>query len=185
MLQKGEIMRVITGKYRGRRLESPWNDETRPTSDKVKEALFSILQMDIDGAVFCDVFAGSGGIGIEALSRGAQECYFIEASNEACKLLSGNIKKCEIEEPYQVLKGDFRAGLNRIGKKIDILFMDPPYENDLEIEALEIIASEEIMSENGIIVVEHSNHTVLPEEIGRFSKYKSKKYGKIALSFYE
>ena len=120
-------MRVITGEFRGRKLESPDTNDIRPTSDKVKEACFNILMNDIYGSVCCDLFAGTGSLGIEALSRGAERCYFGDNSREAVRLIKTNVAKCGAEERAVIINGDYKKVLKRIPEKVDIFFLDPPY----------------------------------------------------------
>ncbi len=177
-------MRIIAGFFKGRKLETPRDNRTRPTSDKIKEALFSILMNDIEGAVVCDLFAGTGNLGLESISRGAKKCYFIENSKESIKLIKKNIKKFEIENQSFVLLGDYMLGLGRIKEKIDIFFIDPPYGHKLEVQALERIREESLLAKDGKIVVEHEKTDQLPNEIEGFIKVKEKKYGRVVLSIY-
>ncbi len=177
-------MRVIAGKYKGRRLEAPMDDKVRPTSDKVKEALFSILMYDIEDAVFCDMFAGTGGIGIEALSRGAKKCYFIDASPASMRLIKSNAIKCKADTDSEFILGSFENALQKIDEKIDIFFLDPPYSKGIELEAVKAIAMSESLKDGGIIVIEHHKDDKLPENIEKYNKFKEKKYGRIVLSFY-
>ncbi len=177
-------MRVIAGKYKGRRLDAPIDDRVRPTSDKVKEALFSILMYDIEDAIFCDMFAGTGGIGIEALSRGAKKSYFIDASPASMRIIRSNVMKCKAEDKSEFILGSFENALQKIDGKIDIFFLDPPYSKGTEIEAVKAIATSQTLAKDGIIVIEHHKEDNMPEIIEGFNKFKEKKYGRIVLSFY-
>lgn len=177
-------MRVIAGDYKGRKLETPIDNKVRPTTDKVKEAMFSILMHDVDGAVVCDMFAGTGGLGLEALSRGADKCYFIDQSNASIRLIKSNIATCKAEDYSVVLQGDFSRALKRIREKVNVFIIDPPYGDGIEIKAMEKIAENDLLAEDGVIVVEHQKRDELPEEIAGFSKIKEKVYGKVVLSIY-
>lgn len=177
-------MRVIAGDFKGRKLEAPIDNKVRPTSDKVKEAMFSILMNDIYGSVICDMFAGSGGLGIEGVSRGAKKCYFIDQSNSSIKLIIQNVSTCKAEEHAEIIQGDFQRALNRIKEKVDIFLIDPPYGYGIELKAMELIAEKGLLAEDGKIVVEHEKHDILPDEVAGFKKIKEKKYGRVVLSIY-
>lgn len=177
-------MRVIAGDYKGRRLEAPADEKVRPTSDKVKEAMFSILMNDIYGAVVCDLFAGTGGLGIEALSRGASRCYFADQSKASIRLVQHNVEHCGASERSVIIMGDYSRALGRIREKVDIFLLDPPYETGLERKAMGMIRREELLAEDGIIMVEHSMRDEMEEEICGFVRFKEKRYGKVVLSFY-
>lgn len=177
-------MRVIAGDFKGRKLEAPENDKVRPTSDKVKEALFSIIMNEIGDAVVCDLFAGTGSLGIEALSRGAKRCYFADMAPSSIRLVKTNIKKCGAEDISVIIHGDHINAIGRIREKVDIFLLDPPYGKGLEFEAIEEIEKKDALAENGLIIVEHHRDDDMPECIGRFTKYKEKKYGRIVLSLY-
>lgn len=178
-------MRVITGKYKGRRLENPIGYDIRPTSDKVKESIFNLLMNDTYGRVFCDLFCGTGSLGIEALSRGAKRCYFCDSSKESIRLTLSNIKYCKAEEEAVVLQGDYIRSLNRIKEKIDVFLLDPPYKAGLYEKCLETIENLDLLSEEGIILAEHESRDLMPEEVGNLRLVKEKKYGKITVSIYK
>lgn len=178
-------MRIIAGDYKGRRLESPLDNKVRPTSDKVKEAMFSIIGNYIEDAVVCDLFAGSGSLGLEALSRGARMCYFVDESRESLKLVKENVKKCKAEEYSFILSGDFKRAMGRIREKVDVFLIDPPYNMGLEREAILEIGVRDILNDSGIILVEHHKDTKLDEKIGNFQKIKERKYGSICVSIFE
>ena len=177
-------MRVIAGEFKGRRLLSPEDERVRPTTDKVKEAIFSMLAFDLPGAAVCDLFAGTGSLGLEALSRGARHCYFCDSSRDSLKLIKENIRACGAEEGATVLACDFRAALGRLPSKVDIFLLDPPYGEGLLEEALSGISELGLLSEEGIIVCEHGKREELPEITGELRRIKEKKYGKIAVSIY-
>ena len=161
-------MRVITGTARGRVLKELEGLETRPTTGKVKESLFSIIQFDIEGRRVLDLFAGTGQLGIEALSRGAAECVFIDRRADAVKLIQENLALCYL----------------RSGEKFDIVFLDPPYASGLLQQALTDIAAFDICRSHGIIVAESAADTVLPNMPAPYSLYREYKYGKIKLTVY-
>lgn len=177
-------MRIIAGDFKGRKLETPVDNNVRPTSDKVKEAMFSILMNDIWGSKVCDLFAGTGSLGLEALSRGASKCYFADQSKVSIKLLTQNVKKCEATANSVIIPGDFTRALERIKEPIDIFLLDPPYGLGMEFKAMEIISKNNLLAEDGVIVVEHDVVDVMPEEVSGFTKFKEKKYGKVVLSLY-
>lgn len=176
-------MRVITGSARGRRLKELEGLETRPTTGKVKESIFSIIQFDIEGRRVLDLFAGTGQLGIEALSRGARECVFIDQRNDAVKLIRENLAVCGLEENAIVRSGDGMAYL-KSGEKFDIIFLDPPYASGLLTAALERIAELDVCREHGIIIAESAAEAELPPLAPPYSLYRQYRYGKIKLSVY-
>ena len=177
-------MRVITGTARGRRLKEPAGMDIRPTTDMVKESVFNILQFDIEGRAMLDLFAGTGQMGIEALSRGAKSVTFVDASAAAIRLVKDNLKVTGFENKAQVLQGDSINFLKTCGK-YDIIYIDPPYKSDLGSKALETINEFDILKDNGIIVCESTFGTILPELFLPYKKTKERKYGKIGITVYE
>ena len=177
-------MRVITGTARGRRLKELEGTETRPTTDRVKEGLFNIIQFDIEGRRVLDLFAGTGQLGIECLSRGADRCTFVDLRKEAAALIRENLTWCALQERAQVIQGDYLAYLTRCGKKFDLILLDPPYGSGLLEKALESIAAIDILSENGIMVCESAVEQVLPELKSPYTRGKDYRYGKIKLTVY-
>ena len=174
-------MRVITGSARGRKLKTPENYDIRPTTDNVKEALFNIIQFDIEGRRVLDLFAGTGQLGIEALSRGAKSCVFIDESREAVKIVKENLKACGLSAP--VLQENALNYLRR-GERFDLIFVDPPYDAGLYEPVLEKINSVDILSDGGIILCESRRETVLPEMRRPYYKKKEYRYGRVKLSLY-
>jgi len=157
-------MRVIAGSARHLNLKTIPGMDIRPTTDKTKETLFNVLNADVPYSVFLDLFSGSGSIGIEALSRGAEKCVFVEDSNKALACIDENLTFTKLKDRADVMPMDVFAALktlSRKGDKFDIIFMDPPYNRELEKKALEIIASSDLLNEDAIIVVESSNETDL------------------------
>ncbi len=176
-------MRVITGVARGRRLVTVEGTElVRPTTDRVKEAIFSAIQFDIPGAVVLDLFAGSGQLGIEALSRGAAECHFVDNAAPSVKAVRQNIEHCGFGELSQVHSMPFSAFLKSARCEFDIALLDPPYERKIIQKALPILVPK--MSERGVIVCEHERDCVLPREIGGFELARLLRHGSISLSIY-
>ena len=176
-------MRVITGSARGRRLKELEGLETRPTTGKVKEALFSVIQFDIEGRRVLDLFAGTGQLGIEALSRGADSAVFVERRKDALQAIRENLELCGFAERARVVNGDAMSYLTS-GEKFDLIFLDPPYAADLLEQALTAIASFDICREHGIIVAESAADKVLPELPAPYRLYREYRYGKIRLSVY-
>ena len=167
-------MRVITGIARGRRLETLPGDATRPTGEKVKESLFSAIQFDIEGRRVLDLFAGSGQLGIEALSRGASGCVFVDKNTEAVKIIRQNLLHTGLAEKSQVLGTDAMTYLTRPGDRFDLVFLDPPYASDL-LPVLEKVVS--LVNDGGILVCETDAETALPDRLDRFSVSKTYRFG--------
>ena len=133
-------MRIIAGELKGRRLKSPRTDDVRPTSDKVKEAVFSMLMPWLESGIVCmDVFAGSGNLGLEAISRGASKVFFSDVSRESLALCRENAKMCGVTERCVFLTGDFRSNIRRVKEPVDIFFLDPPYADQIIPQALQAI----------------------------------------------
>ena len=147
-------MRVISGIARGSKIETIDSLKTRPTLDRVKEALFNILQNDIKDSIVLDLFAGSGALGIESLSRGAKKVYFCDTNIDAIKVIKRNLEKTRLIDNAEVFFGDYTKLLNKIKEKIDIIFIDPPYKSDLGVKALKELINKELINENSIIVIE-------------------------------
>ena len=180
-------MRVITGKYKGRKLNTPANYDIRPTTDKAKEALFSILTNEIYDSRVLDLFAGTGGLGIEALSRGASYCQFVDSSRDSIRLIKENLDHCKVEEDVRVTPGDYRKVLANLGDRgdvFDIILLDPPYQKGLLDEAFRLIAEHGLLAEDGVIVAEHRKEETVPEECHGFELEKQRRYGIAMLSIY-
>ena len=177
-------MRVITGKARGVTLKTPDGMQTRPTSDRVKEAMFSIINFDIPGARVLDLFGGTGQLGIEALSRGAASATFVDAGEPACKLIRENLKRTKLEADGKVVRSDYLAYLNRCREQYDIIFLDPPYAEVFLENSLKRIAEIDILQSNGIIVAERPLGKELPWELEGFTRSKDYKYGNTLLTIY-
>ena len=177
-------MRVISGKYKGRKIQPPINDNIRPTSDKVKEALFAVLQNDVNKAVVIDLFAGTGGLGIEALSRGAEKVYFCDGGAEAIELIKKNAAFLE-KESYEILRGAYEDCLRRLatrGVKADIVLCDPPYGKGIPEAALKEIDGLGIVKDGGIVAVERKTTDKAQRE--HFAYVSEKIFGETSLDFY-
>ena len=174
-------MRVISGSIRGKRLKEPSDYNIRPTTDKVKESIFNIIQFDIEGRNVLDLFAGTGQLGIECLSRGAASVTFVDQSKEAIAIVKDNLKSCGLTA--RVVQDDSIAFLSR-GARYDIIILDPPYATNLLDKALEIINSVDILSEGGIIMCESAREKCMPELKSPYFKRKEYNYGKVKLTTY-
>lgn len=177
-------MRIIAGDYKCRRLETPIGAYVRPTSDKVKEAIFNILMYDIEDGVCVDLFSGTGNLGLEALSRGAKKCYFCDNSKESIKLTKTNILKCGAEKKSVIITADYTKALSKIEEKVDVFFLDPPYEKGLYETCFKLINTFDLIKEDGVIIAEHSVKNPLEDRYSNLVKVKEKKYGTIMLSIY-
>ena len=174
-------MRVITGTAGGRQLKTLPGDAVRPTADHVKEALFNILQFDLEGRRVLDLFGGTGQLGIEALSRGAREAVFTDQSRNSVSLIRENLKRCGLEAA--VLQTDALSYLSR-GEKFDIIFVDPPYDAGLYAPVLERINAVDNLNEGGIITCESRAKEVLPDLLPPYRLLRRRRYGSVALTFY-
>ena len=177
-------MRVISGTARGVALKTPEGLDTRPTIDRVKEALFSIIHFDIPGAEVLDLFAGTGQLGIEALSRGAAGAVFVDCQDSACKLVKENLRRTKMEGKAQVVRAGYADYLRRCNKKFGIIFLDPPYSNEFLENSLNLITEIDILQSGGIIVAERPLGKDLAAEYPGFSRSKDYKYGKVLLTLY-
>ena len=177
-------MRVITGKARGVQLKTPDGMLTRPTTDRVKEALFSIIHFEIPGAKVLDLFGGTGQLGIEALSRGAKSAVFVDEQESACKIIRENLKRAKMEKEGIVVRGDYLQYLKRCKDKFDIILLDPPYAEVFLETALKEITEIDILESNGIIVTERPLGKELPWEFKGYSRSKDYKYGNTLLTLY-
>ena len=177
-------MRIVAGDFKGRKLETPLNNDIRPTSEKVKEGLFSSISGYLYDAVCVDLFAGTGNLGLEAISRGASKCYFGDNSRTSIEIVRRNVAHCKAEEWSEVYFGDYEKVLRKIHEPVDIFFLDPPYREGLYEDCFELIAELELLAEDGIIVAEHASNDVFPEELAGFVKFKDRKYGSQTFSIY-
>ena len=179
-------MRIITGSLKGRRLKSPQTNDVRPTSDKVKEAMFDMLYPYLsDGFICMDVFAGSGNLGLEAISRGAKTVYFSDSSRESLALVKENVRDCNVTDNAVLLAGDFKSNIKRVHDKVDIYFLDPPYAAKMIPDAIKAIIESGNLKKNGIIVCEHSHKDEFPEDYMGLKAVKQRRYGAIGVTIYQ
>jgi 16S rRNA (guanine966-N2)-methyltransferase len=181
-------VRIISGELRGRRLRAPEGLATRPTSDRVREALFNIISARVPGARFLDVCAGSGAVGLEAISRGAERAVFVEQSRRALEQIEDNVERCGVAERTRIVPKDAVAGLRGLlasGERFDLVYVDPPYDADLYRPVLRFLGATEIVEPDGLVVVELRTRDGLPDEAGDLRHYRDERYGDTTLAFYE
>ncbi len=184
-------MRIIAGKYRGRNLKSPPSLQVRPTSDRLRETLFNVIAPRIEGARFLDLCAGSGAVGIEALSRGASNATFVDKSRRMCALVEANLDLCRVpEEQTEVVQAEAADYLSRSLKQEaapwEIVFFDPPYATDY-LSVIELFGENNngtLLAEDGLLVVEHHHKNSLPDAVGSIIRSRILKQGDSALSFF-
>ena len=182
-------MRIIAGIYRGRQLKSPPSAQTRPTSDRLRETLFNVLAPRIEGARFLDLCAGTGAVGIEALSRGAEHVTFVDKSRKMCSLIEANTSALSIDkQEFEIVNAESSGYLRRQAKKeqgpFDIIFFDPPYAADYGIVNLISDTGGQLLTEDGLVIVEHHKKKELADEFGSLKCYRTLKQGDSVLSFY-
>ena len=171
-------MRIITGTAKGRNLKTPKGMSTRPTSDRVKESLFSILGGEVEGTRVLDIFAGTGALGLEALSRGAREAVFIDKATD--KLIRENSQHCRLSDRAEILKGDVFAQLNRLsvqGRRFDLVFCDPPYHEGLWQKAISWLDDNELLAPRALVVLERGGENEPLPELKRLKLLKNQRYG--------
>ena len=177
-------MRVITGKARGVVLKTPDGMATRPTTDRVKEAMFSIIQFEIPAARVLDLFGGTGQLGIEALSREAKSAVFVDEREDACRLIRENLRRTKLESFGRVVRSDYMAYLKSCREKFDIIFLDPPYAEVFLENSLKMITEIDILQSGGIIVTERPLGKELPWNFPGFTRSRDYKYGKTLITIY-
>ena len=175
-------MRVITGSAKGRKLITLEGEDIRPTSAKVKGAIFNSIQFDIEGRNVLDLFAGAGQLGIEALSRGARKAVFVDLSRESIKVVNENLEHCQLQDNATVFNGDGLSYLKTTREKFDIVFIDPPYKKQLAVKALSLVLN--VLNDGGIIVCETDIKEELPEAVGEYTVAKQDTYSKTKLTIY-
>lgn len=181
-------MRIISGTGRGKRLKAPEGLNTRPTSDKVKESVFNIIQSYIMDSNVLDLFSGSGSLGIEALSRGASHCMFIEKNRDSYKIIKENIKSSGFEDRSELYLNDAYVALDLMGKKgkkYDVVFLDPPYSKEMVPLAIQKLYENDIVDKDGIIISEHDDKEVIPEKVSGFINTRTKKYGRTIICIWK
>lgn len=177
-------MRVITGLARGRKLQEPVGMETRPTTDRVKEGIFSSIQFEVEGRRVLDLFGGTGQMGIEALSRGAAHCTFVDVSRQAVEIIRENLAHTGLADRATVVQGDYSVFLSRCREKFDLIFLDPPYGSGFLEKAMESVQTIDIVTGNGIIVCENGADSGWPEPLGPYRLQKEYRYGRIRTALY-
>jgi 16S rRNA (guanine(966)-N(2))-methyltransferase RsmD len=185
-------VRIIAGEFRGRKLKTLPGRDVRPTSDRLREALFNVLLQEVPGAVFIDCYAGSGAVGLEALSRGAAQVFLVESDAGAARVIEQNLAAIQPAMPpgatVQLLRADVRAGLRKIatlGVRADICFLDPPYaELPAALKTVEWLCGSFLTDPEGVVILEHSRRDSTPEVIGEWRRARLLQQGSSALSFY-
>lgn len=181
------ILRVIAGSARKRRLKAPPGRDVRPTADRVKEALFNILAERIGGCTFLDLFAGTGGVGIEALSRGAEEAVFVEKDARVIKVLQDNLSSTGLAVRAEIIRNEIEPGLRRLGsegRQFELVFMDPPYGQGLTHTTMTSLVKYNLIKSQGLVVVETGKQELLPAQVAILKLYRQVRYGDTLLSFY-
>src|SRR5690348_15649107 len=177
-------MRVIAGTFKGRNLKSPPSMQVRPTSDRLRETLFNVISAHVPDSRFLDLCAGSGAVGIEALSRGAAHATFVDRSRRSCQLIEANLKLCGVpEEQRDIYCSEVTEFVKQPGEKWELVFLDPPYNTDYT-RIIHLLGSSQLLNDEGLLVVEHHHKTDLPETTGRLRRTRVLKQGDSSLSFY-
>jgi len=175
-------MRIIAGTLKGRRLDAPDWPGLRPTSDRLRETLFNVLAPRIEGARFLDAYAGTGAVGIEALSRGASQVTFVEQDPRAQRLIEANLSRCGVKDRHAIIRAGFAGAAGRLPGPFDILFLDPPYGADELLQALEAAAP--LVAGGALLIVEHAKRDRAPEAVAGLSRTRELVQGDSALSFF-
>jgi 16S rRNA (guanine966-N2)-methyltransferase len=181
-------MRVIAGKYRSRRLVAPAGIQTRPTSDRLRETLFNVVAPSVEGSTWLDLFAGTGAVGIEALSRGARMAHFVESSSRAARAIRANLASLGITQGVEVLESEAIAALRMLEAQpaaFDFCFLDPPYrKKDIYEQILNFLSESRMIKPGGLVIAEHDKHFDLGESFGRLRRRRKLRQGDAVLSFY-
>jgi 16S rRNA (guanine966-N2)-methyltransferase len=182
------FVRVIAGQFRGRKLRTLSGLDTRPTSDRLRETLFNVLAPRVEGASFLDLCSGSGAVGIEALSRGARRLVVVERSRSACSVIKENVELLGAGAQAEILNRDVISGLKRLRENsaaFDIIYFDPPYDSDLYPLVIAMIGEGRLLSDDGVLVVEHRTKNSLEAEYDGLVRYREIRQGDSAIAFYE
>ncbi|MEH6944996.1 16S rRNA (guanine(966)-N(2))-methyltransferase RsmD [Bacillus sp. JJ722] len=180
-------MRVVSGECKGRPLKAVPGVSTRPTTDKVKESIFNMIGPYYDGGLALDLFAGSGGLGIEALSRGMERAIFVDREYKAVSTVRANLEACGLTDQAEVYKNDSERAMKALIKRelvFDLILLDPPYKKQKLESLLAVITENKLLHENGVIVCEHSNDVELPDHLGSLTRWKHEIYGMITISIF-
>ncbi|MBO9130284.1 16S rRNA (guanine(966)-N(2))-methyltransferase RsmD [Bacillus sp. 165] len=181
-------MRVVSGKYKGHPLKAVPGMSTRPTTDKVKEAIFNMIGPYFEGGVALDLFGGSGGLGIEALSRGMDKVIFVDRDGKAIQTIKQNLGTCKLIEQAEVYRNDAERALKALLKRelsFDLILLDPPYKDQQIISLISVIDTHGLLNESGVIMAEHDTAAELPKQIGRLMRIKYETYGITGISIYK
>lgn len=182
-------MRVIAGTYRTRKLAAPSGDATRPTSDRLRETLFNVVAADLAGSAWLDLFAGSGAVGIEALSRGARMVYFVENARKAADVIRKNLKSLDIAEGYELHEREVSQALRLLehsAVKCDFCFLDPPYADAAAYDdTLDLLAQSQLLTPTSLVIAEHDKHRDLQDRYGSLTRTRRLQQGDAVLSFYK
>ncbi|MEH7456794.1 16S rRNA (guanine(966)-N(2))-methyltransferase RsmD [Bacillus pseudomycoides] len=181
-------MRVVSGKCKGHPLKAVPGNTTRPTTDKVKESIFNMIGPYFEGGLALDLFGGSGGLGIEALSRGIDKAIFVDRDNKAVKVIHQNLESCKVHDQAEVYRNDAERAVKALIKReisFDLILLDPPYKDQKIVSLISIMDQHGLLNKDGLIMAEHENDVVLPETIGGLVKVREENYGITAISIYK
>lgn len=177
--------RILAGKARGKKIKTRPGFSTRPLLGRVKESLFGILGQKIKNACFLDLYAGTGNVGLEALSRGAKSCWFVEKDFHCARIIKENLARLGMTNSARTVRADVLKFLPRLEKEFDLIFVGPPYQQNLILPALEVIGGKRILTKKGWVICQHHRQEELSENVGQLGRFRQKLYGDIALSFYK
>jgi 16S rRNA (guanine966-N2)-methyltransferase len=180
-------MRIITGIAKGRKIKAPSGMDTRPTLDRVKESIFDILACKIEGKNILDLFAGTGNLGLEAISRGANKCVFVENNRDTYKILQENVTSLGFQKECELYNRDSFTSLkffHNNNNTFDIIFLDPPYGKGYIEKAISVIDGEDLLNDDGIIVCEYDEKDLIPDTVGKIRSYRTEKYGRVKISLF-
>ncbi|GAB6413806.1 16S rRNA (guanine(966)-N(2))-methyltransferase RsmD [Bacillus luti] len=181
-------MRVVSGKCKGHPLKAVPGNTTRPTTDKVKESIFNMIGPYFDGGIALDLFGGSGGLGIEAISRGIDKAIFVDRDSKAIKVIHQNLESCRIQEQAEVYRNDAERAVKALIKRemsFDLILIDPPYKEQKIVSLISVMDQHGLLHSDGLIMAEHGNDVVLPDSIGGLVKVRAENYGITAISIYK
>jgi 16S rRNA (guanine(966)-N(2))-methyltransferase RsmD len=178
-------MRIISGKYKGRKVDGYTIDGTRPTMDRVKESVLGMIQTKLEDSICLDLFTGSGSVGLELLSNGAKKCYFVDNNYKVIETLNKNMKSLKITDDYEIIKSGYEEALKNFNNrniKFDIIFLDPPYKLDYIIPAIKLISDYNLINEDGLIICEYENEEI---DVDNYELIKTRKYGSKKIKIYK
>lgn len=181
-------MRIIAGRARGTRLRMVPGNHVRPTADRIKESLFSVIGPFFDGGTVLDLFAGTGALGLEALSRGADQAIFVDLSKASCDTIRANVDATKMKDQVRIMRRDARSALKTFAKQkfqFNLIFLDPPYFEKLLEPVMKWIADFQLLSEEGILIAEHTRKEFLPESVGSLVRIRELDYGETKITLYK